>query len=84
MVMVMSRMSALCVLHAVRIRDLAWQHTVALAGMHGALGAGLAGRPALPPADHRRGLRAVLRTLVVQGLAIGLLLHRLHLESRPA
>ena len=87
MVMVMSRMSALCVLHAVRIRDLAWQHTVALAGMRGALSVALAlGLPAdLPyrPQIIDTVYGVVFLTLIGQGLAIGPLLRRLRLEPQP-
>ncbi len=70
------------------IRDLAWQHVVALAGMRGALSVALAlGLPADLP--HRAQIidavyGVVFVTLIVQGLAIGPLLRRLRLEPRPA
>jgi Na+:H+ antiporter len=70
------------------IRDLAWQHVVALAGMRGALSVALAlGLPADLPyraqiIDAVYGV--VFVTLIVQGLAIGPLLRRLRLAPQPA
>ena len=70
------------------IRDLAWQHVVALAGMRGALSVALAlGLPAdLPyrPKIIDAVYGVVFVTLIVQGLAIGPVLRRLRLDAQPA
>ncbi|MEA2666432.1 MAG: monovalent cation:H+ antiporter, family [Candidatus Eremiobacteraeota bacterium] len=70
------------------IRDRAWQHVVALAGMRGALSVALAlGLPLdLPyrPQIIDAVYGVVFVTLIVQGLAIGPVLRRLRLEPQPA